>query len=186
MSLAEFYDTVVRDKKRAIEEYQTIIKTHGNQHLPVCDYQAPFTIEIFSRIRIAICYQYLQQYQKAIEYYAYGYPWHPFYLEIAECYRKIGDENNAKVMYLKTIEFHLSGKWSSDPTYAFRASLELGDKNNALKYVLCIVNRSTKPVAQYELSKILHCLEKSDPEFMDLVLKEIKQHFRDFKRLETP
>jgi len=128
---AEYNNFVLKDLPAAIEDYKKVISEHGVEPLPNFSgypqfaFQAPFTIEVFSNIRIAYCYSEMKRYIDAAEYFQKGYPWRPFYYESAECYRAAGDIKNAKRMYEKAYTYHLSGHWGSDPEIAGKAKMRL-------------------------------------------------------------
>jgi tetratricopeptide (TPR) repeat protein len=168
MALAEFYELMVKDKQKAINEYQQVIADHGKEGLPGGIYQAPFTVETFSRIRIAVCYQSLGQYEKAIEYYQYGYPWFPFHFEIAECYRLMGEVENAKKKYLESITFNLANLWGSNPLLALRAALILGDKEKAFQAILVLKRHYSKSDFESILVRVSECL-KNNAEWMEWI-----------------
>ncbi|HOF34077.1 MAG TPA: hypothetical protein PK624_09270 [Spirochaetota bacterium] len=131
MFAAEYLNFVLGDMSDAIEEYKKVISEHGSESLanfsgfPRFAFQAPFSIEIFSNIRIAYCYCALKKYPEAAEYFQKGYPWRPFYYESAECYLAAGDKPNAVLMYKKAYEYHLSSHWGSDPEFAEKAKRRL-------------------------------------------------------------
>lgn len=170
MALAEFYDLLVKDKQRAISEYQRVIADHGEEPLPMGIYQAPFTIANFSRIRIAACYQSLGQYDKAIEYYRFGYPWKPFHFEIAECYRLMGDAKNAVKYYLECIAYDIAGQWASDPTMGLRAALIIDSDEKAVQAIEAIKKRYSKNACKAELMHVGECI-KDKVELVKLVYR---------------
>lgn len=128
---AEYKNLVLGDIPAAIEEYKKVISEHGSEPLPNFSgypqfaFQAPFTIEVFSSIRIAYCFCAIKRYADAAEYFQKGYPWRPFYYESAECYRAAGDISNAIRMYEKAYMYHFSGHWGSNLEFAKKAKRRL-------------------------------------------------------------
>ncbi len=178
MAAAEFYDLQVKDKQKAIVEYQKVISEHGKEGLPIGIYQAPFTVESFSRIRIATCYQSLGQYDKAVEYYQFGYPWMPFHFEIAECYRLKGEVESAEKNYAECITYNLADQWASNPTMALRAALIIGSDEKAIQAIKAIKRRYARNACELELMHVSECI-KDKVELVKLVQQMVKRLGRE-------
>ena len=141
LSLAEFYEYIVLDQQKAIDCYLKARKKYPQMGLPTRISQAPFTVDIWASIKIAICLQKMGRYEEAVVYYSHHYPWRMFWFEIAECHAFAGKQTEAKEAYRKAGEYHLGGHWGSHIELAFRAFAVLGDVKMMRKAVEAV--RST-------------------------------------------
>jgi tetratricopeptide (TPR) repeat protein len=176
LSLAEFYEYVLLDQQKAIDCHKKALKEYPRDGLPARISQAPFTVGVWSSIKIAICLQKMERYEEAVEYYSCHYPWRMFWFEIAECHALAGNKTKAKEAYRKAGEYHLGGHWGSEIELAFRAYAVLDDVKMMRKAVDAVPTTYVPALAATVLTQLKEWAEGAGMENAAAIVASVQKN----------